>query len=177
MGAHGALSKGRFWEESARVPLVVRWPGHVQPGHTAALAQVFDVYPTIVEALGGTLTPGRFARSLLPVATGRSPSVRDVAVSEIGMKPPLGMMLRSGSHKWWQESDREFLFDLSTDPLETNNLATAPEDSKLLQEMRARALTFLRSTQINQAEGSKSKVQRVREAGGDTEKAKPNGKP
>ena len=24
MGSHGALSKGRFWEESARVPLVVR---------------------------------------------------------------------------------------------------------------------------------------------------------
>ena len=32
MGAHGALTKGRFYEESVRVPLVVRMAGHVSNG-------------------------------------------------------------------------------------------------------------------------------------------------
>ncbi|MBM3860662.1 MAG: hypothetical protein FJ395_13565, partial [Verrucomicrobia bacterium] len=59
MGAHGYLSKGRFYEESARVPLVMRWPGQIKTGRTKALAQMMDVYPTIVEATGGTLTRGR----------------------------------------------------------------------------------------------------------------------
>ncbi len=165
MGAHGALSKGRFWEESARVPLVIRWPGHVQSGRTKALAQLFDVYPTVVEAVGGTLSPGRFARSLLPVATGKAESVRDVAVSEIGMNAPLGIMLRDKQYKWWADRDREFLFDVEADPLEQNNLAAAAEHRATLEKMHVQVLNWLRSTQVNLAEGSKSKVQRVREAG------------
>ncbi|MEP6670058.1 MAG: sulfatase-like hydrolase/transferase [Chthoniobacter sp.] len=171
MGAHGTLSKGRFWEESARVPLVIRWPGHVQAGRTPALAQLFDVYPTIVEAIGGTVSPGRFARSLLPVATGQATSVRDVAVSEIGLTSPLGIMLRDPRYKWWADHDKEYLFDLDADPLEQNNLAASADHRETLQQMRERALTWLRSTQVNLAAGSKSKVQRVREA---AEKEKPN---
>ncbi len=68
MGAHGYLTKGRFYEESVRVPLVLRWPGHVKTGRSKAPVQMMDIYPTIVEAVGGELTPGRFAKSLLPIA-------------------------------------------------------------------------------------------------------------
>jgi arylsulfatase A-like enzyme len=164
MGAHGALSKGRFWEESARVPLVIRWPGHVQAGRNPALAQLFDVYPTIVEAVGGTVSPGRFARSLLPVATGQAESVRDLATSEIGLTSPLGIMVRDKRYKWWADHDKEFLFDIEVDPLEQNNLAGSAQHHEAFEKMRELALTWLRSTQVNLAEGSKSKVQRVREA-------------
>jgi len=176
MGAHGALSKARFWEESARVPLVVRWPGHVQTGRTPALVQLFDVYPTIVEAVGGTLSPGRFARSFLPVATDKATTAREVVVSEIGMTTPLGLMMRDARYKWWADSGRnresEHLFDLDADPLEQTDLASAPEHHDLLEKMRNRALTWLRSTQVNLAEGSKSKIQRSREAAEKEEKPK-----
>jgi arylsulfatase A-like enzyme len=74
MGAHGYLTKGRFYEESVRVPLFVRWPGHVKTGRSKAPVQLMDVYPTIVEAVSGELTPGRFAKSLLPIATGKKRS-------------------------------------------------------------------------------------------------------
>jgi choline-sulfatase len=163
MGAHGAQSKGRFYEESARVPLFIRWPGHVKPGRTAALAQMMDVYPTIVEAIGGELTPGRFAKSLLPVATGKTASVRDVAISEIGTVPPLRMMARDARFKWWAEEDREYLFDLQNDPLEQNNLAGNSEHRDTLSRMRDRMLTHLRSTQLNLSEGYVPKVQRLRD--------------
>jgi arylsulfatase A-like enzyme len=164
MGAHSAFTKGRFYEESARVPLVVRWPGHVKAGRTPALAQMCDVYPTIVEAIGGEVTPGRFARSLLPVATGKVESVRDLAISEIGTAPPLRMMAREARYKWWTEDEREFLFDLESDPLEQQNLADVPEHRETLNRLRERMLTYLRSTQVNLAEGYKPKVQRLREA-------------
>ncbi len=164
MGAHGALSKGRFWEEAARVPLVLRWPGRVRPGRTSALAQLFDVYPTIVEALGGAVSPGRFARSLLPVATGQRASVRDFAVSEIGMKAPLGIMIRNPRYKWWTTDEKEYLFDLQADPWEANNLAGAAEHREPLGLMRGLALHHFRTSQVNFAEGSKSKVTRAREA-------------
>jgi arylsulfatase A-like enzyme len=164
LGAHGALAKGRLFEESARVPLVIRWPGHVQAGRTAALAQMMDIYPTIVEAVGGEVTPGRFAKSLLPVATGRQASVRDLALSEIGKGAARNMMIRDARFKYWTDDRGECLFDLRDDPLEMHDLAGAPEHRGTLDRMRAHLLAHLRSTQVNLADGAKSKVKRLREA-------------
>ncbi len=168
MGGHGNLSKGRFYEESVRVPLVVRWPGHVKTGRSKAPVQMMDVYPTIVEAVGGEVTPGRFAKSLLPIATGQADQVRPIALSEIGDSPPLRIMARDERFKYWADEKREYLFDLENDPLEQHDLAVQPEHRDTLHLMREKLLTHLRSTQVNFAEGYKSKVQRLREA----EKAK-----
>jgi arylsulfatase A-like enzyme len=164
MGAHGYLTKGRFYEESARVPLVMRWPGHVKAGRNNSPVQMMDVYPTIVEAIGGELTPGRFAKSLLPIATGARDRIRPIAVSEIGDKAPLRMMARDDRFKFWADEEREYLFDLQTDPLEQHDLATDPAHRDTLNQMREKLLTHLRSTQVNAAAGYKPKVQRLREA-------------
>ena len=164
MGAHGYLTKGRFYEESARVPLVMRWPGHVKAGRNNSPVQMMDVYPTIVEAIGGELTPGRFAKSLLPIATGARDRIRPIAVSEIGDKAPLRMMARDDRFKYWADEEREYLFDLQTDPLEQHDLATNPAHRDTLNLMREKLLTHLRSTQVNAAAGYKPKVQRLREA-------------
>lgn len=164
MGAHGALTKGRFYEESVRVPLMMRWPGQIKAGRTKALAQMSDVYPTIVEAIGGEVTPGRFVHSLLPVATGKKEKVRNLAISEIGTVAPLRMMARDARYKWWAEEDAEFLFDLENDPLEQKNLADDPASKETLQMMRQKMLTHLRSTQVNQSAGYTPKVKRMREA-------------
>ena len=163
MGAHGFLTKGRFHEESARVPFVVRWPGHVKTGRSKAPVQMMDAYPTIVEAIGGKLSPGRFAKSVLPVATGRKDSIRALAISEIGNAAPLRMMACDARLKYWADEQREYLYDLEKDPLEMTNLADAAEHQDALDRMRARLLTHLRSTQVNFAEGYKPKVQRLRE--------------
>ena len=164
MGAHGYLTKGRFYEESVRVPLVVRWPSHVKTGRSKAPVQMMDLYPTIVEAVGGELTPGRFAKSLLPIATGRKDRVRPIAVSEIGDEAPLRMMACDGHFKYGADEEREYLFDLENDPLEQHDLAAESEHRDTLNAMREKLLTHLRSTQVNHSAGYKSKVQRLREA-------------
>lgn len=163
MGSHGAFTKGRFYEESVRVPLMLRKPGLVKPGRTKALAQSMDVYPTIVEAIGGTMTPGRFAKSLLPVATGKAESVRTVVLSEIARAAPVDIMIRDARYKWWAQDDAEYLFDLEQDPLEMQNLASSAEHHETANRMRSELVNYLRNTQVNLAEGSKSKVQRLRE--------------
>ncbi len=164
MGGHGYLTKGRFYEEAVRVPLLVRWPGHVKTGRSKAPVQMMDVYPTIVEAVGGELSPGRFAKSLLSIATGEKESIRPIAVSEIGDRAPLRMMARDSRYKYWADEQREFLFDLETDPLEMNELSEKPEHHETLNKMREKLLTHLRSNQVNLSAGYKPKVQRMREA-------------
>lgn len=44
--------KGRIYEGGQRVPLMVRWPGHIQPGTTSdAIVGPIDLYPTILDSL------------------------------------------------------------------------------------------------------------------------------
>lgn len=176
MGSHGYLTKGRFYEESVRVPLVVRWPGHVKAGRSKAPVQMMDVYPTVVEAVGGEVTPGRFAKSLLPIATGQKEQVRPIAVSEIGNTPPLRIMARDARFKYWADEEREYLFDLEADPLEQHDLAGEYDHHDTLNRMREKLLIHLRTTQVNAAEGYKSKVQRLREADGLPKKPNPRDK-
>jgi len=125
---------------------------------------MMDVYPTIVEAVGGELTAGRFAKSLLPIAWGEADHVRAIVISEIGDKAPPRVMARDDRFKYWADEEREYLFDLEHDPLEVHELSADPKHHETLSRMREKLLTHLRSTQVNRAEGSKSNVQRLRAA-------------
>jgi arylsulfatase A-like enzyme len=166
MGAHGALTKGRFYEESVRVPLVMRWPSKFQSGRTTALAQMMDVYPTILEAIGQKLTPQRFAQSQFPVAAGQTKFIRQLCISEIGNpgEPSIRWMATDSRFKYWTDEVGEALFDLQQDSFEMNDLAADPKHLADLNTMRHRLLEHLRFTQVNYGAGSKSKVQRLREA-------------
>ena len=150
IGAHGRMGKGSFHEESARIPLLIRWPGRIEPGgRTPALAQLFDIYPTIVDAIGGELSPGHFAKSMLPVATGAVKSVRDAVFSEIGSRPPLNYMVRISHYVWWVRRRKEALYDLETDPYQMQNLIDSPQHRNVLDEIRARHLRYFMETQTN----------------------------
>jgi arylsulfatase A-like enzyme len=164
MGAHGTLSKGRFYEESARVPLVLRWPGKIPAGRTRAPVQMMDLYPTAVEAAGGTVSAGRHAKSLLPLAKGEVTSIRPAAISEIGNPKGRNVMVSDGRYKWWLDENEEFLFDLSEDPFEMKNLAAESGSTDVRLRMQRLLIDHFRGTQTNLSEGYRSKVQRLREA-------------
>jgi N-acetylglucosamine-6-sulfatase/uncharacterized sulfatase len=44
--------KNTPWDESMRIPLLIRWPGRIAPGRDDLLISVADMYPTILELLG-----------------------------------------------------------------------------------------------------------------------------
>lgn len=164
MGAQGTLSKGRFYEESARVPLVIRWAGQIPAGRTRAPVQMMDLYPTAVEAVGGTVPAGRHAKSLLPLAKGEVTSIRPAAISEIGNSKGLNVMVTDGRYKWWLDEKEEFLFDLTEDPFEMKNLAEENGAIEVRLRMQRLLIDHLRESQTNLSEGYRSKVQRLREA-------------
>jgi len=58
LGAHGEVSKNNPFEESMRVPFVIRWPGVIPARRDALLLSTPDIAPTLLELTGlGARTP------------------------------------------------------------------------------------------------------------------------
>ena len=52
VGIHDHVTKNVHWEESMRVPFLVRWPGRIKPRQDDLLISTPDIYPTILELMG-----------------------------------------------------------------------------------------------------------------------------
>jgi arylsulfatase A-like enzyme len=83
-GAQWPFGKWNLYDAGIRVPLIVCWPGVIQPGtRSAAMVSWVDLLPTLLEAGGGTppeygLRDGQIdGRSFLGVLRGESDQHRD----------------------------------------------------------------------------------------------------
>src|SRR5262249_20239441 len=77
LGHHGRFEKHSLWEEAIRSPPLARWPGQIPPRqNTDALASLFDIVPTILEATGQPIPKSVQAKSLVPLLTGKSATHR-----------------------------------------------------------------------------------------------------
>lgn len=71
-------AKANLYDAGTRVPLAIRWPGHIAPATKLdAFVSLMDLPPTFLEAAGLAI-PGVFTgRSLLPLFTATPGAVRD----------------------------------------------------------------------------------------------------
>jgi arylsulfatase A-like enzyme len=123
--------KGFLYEGGVRVPLIIRWPGHGQPGVTCEqVACTNDLFDTILDAAGGRqpVDPTTDGRSLLPLVEGKTLPERPVYwhyphYANQGSRP--GGAMRRGRYKLVEdyETGRHELYDLSRDLAEQTNLA------------------------------------------------------
>ncbi len=137
-GHHRLSSKGPcVYEEIARVPLIVRWPGHVTPsGTTTALASHLDLMPTLLEFFGVTPPPILSGNSLFPVLREPTRSVQDHVFIEFNRfevdHDGFGgvMPIRAVTDGRWKLAvnllDTDELYDLATDPHELVNRIDDP---------------------------------------------------
>lgn len=149
LGERGMWFKQTFYEWSARVPLLVRWPGVASPGRrVAAPCSLVDLLPTFLEAAarngGARVEPvdALAGTSLLPEILGQGSSPRDVIseYSSEGVCAP-SRMLRRGDHKLVVTRGLPpLLFDLRADPRELDNLAGRPAHAALEAELSKRLL-------------------------------------
>ncbi|MFP4355973.1 MAG: sulfatase-like hydrolase/transferase [Phycisphaerae bacterium] len=71
MASHRIMGKGLMYEESARVPLVIRLPGQSQPRRVDCPVSQIDLVPTLLEAMGHDGPDDLPGGSLLNCARGR----------------------------------------------------------------------------------------------------------
>ncbi|MGQ9574793.1 MAG: sulfatase family protein [Thermoguttaceae bacterium] len=158
--------KADIWEGGHRVPLVVRWPGKVQPGSTSdQLVSLIDFMATFAEILGEKLpdNAGEDSVSLLPALLGcadrplREALVHQSAPGKFAIRQgPWKLILCPGSGGWSSPRDAEAtklglpkvqLYDLSADIGEKRNLqAEHPEIVRRLTALLEKYVAQGRST-------------------------------
>lgn len=150
-GSHHWNQKTVFYDESSRVPFILKWDGKTTTGTSDVLLNTgTDMIPTLCDFAGIEIPAGLPGKSLMAAATGKIPDwKRDFVVTENHMvqnEPvdgknyqPQGRMIRSDRYKYCiysEGDDKESLVDMQFDPLEMVNQARNPVYEKVLEQHR-----------------------------------------
>lgn len=136
---HRLASKGRFYDQSVKVPFLMRYKGVILPGKVDdhLVSSGLDLLPTLCDFAGADVPDALLGHSLRRVAEGKQlDDWRRYVVTE----NHTGRMLRSQHTKYcvYNEGEvRESLVDLRNDPGELMNLVSAPKYTNVLREHRA----------------------------------------
>jgi arylsulfatase len=152
-GAHGLLYKGpMMYEELVRVPLVISWPGRIEPGADRSLVSNVDLLPTLCDLAGVPAPPGIDGASLGPLLLRRDPAPRrrDTVFAEYHGKQKWRIpirMVRTDRWKYVRYRDgAEELYDLEADPWEIRNLAADPVSAETKRGLSARLDAWIART-------------------------------
>jgi len=157
-GEHDLNEERRLaYEESARIPLIVRYPKDARAGATPGeLVQTIDLAPTLLELAGAADTTARQGRSLVPLLRGERPEWRKSVLIEYysdTVFPRIRNMgyraVRTARYKYidYLELDgMDELYDLEADPFEFDNLVGSDRESRLRPTLEAELARLRRET-------------------------------
>lgn len=140
-GEHRKLGKDVPYEESIRVPLIVRYdPLLTQTGTRSELALNIDLAPTIAD-LAGVEAPAVDGESLVPLLTAEAETWRtDFAIEHLTGGAPAYCAVRTRTHIYVAHpTGEEELYDLVKDPYQLDSRHGDPFQRPLLDELRRRA--------------------------------------
>ena len=146
LGDHGLYDKRFMYEESIRVPFLVRWPEVIKPGEVqSAMGINVDFAPTFMDAAGLPLPADMQGRSLMPLFKGKMPSdwrgswyyryYHDPG--DHNTRAHYGV--RTTTHKliyFWKKNQWE-MYNLIADPSELHNLYSDPEQAETVVKLKA----------------------------------------
>jgi N-acetylglucosamine-6-sulfatase len=140
LGEHRKQGKHAVYEESVRVPLIVRGPGLPAGQVRSQLAANIDLAPTILDAAGAPPRLKMDGISLLPAA--RDPAsggTRSLVLEYLAGRDGYSAVRTTEGFLYAEHlnGERE-LYDLKTDPYELHNLAGEPAKADLEADLAQR---------------------------------------
>lgn len=145
LGEHGWYDKRWMFEQSLKMPFLVKWPKVIAPGRQVKeLIQNIDYAPTFLEIAGAEIPPAIQGRSMLPLfkkqlkpgswrtsiyyAYYQNPGIHNVPLHD-GVRTDRYKLFYLSQTKEWQ------LFDLRKDPDEMRSEYSNPEYAEVRKRM------------------------------------------
>lgn len=157
-GEHGLSSERRLaYEESARIPLYMRWPQRIRPGSVIdSYALSIDVAPTFLEFAGAPTAPQMDGRSLVPLLRGKKVPWRKSFLIEYFSDKVFPRVVQMGyqsvrTERWSyiryvDLEGMDELYDLRADPYQMKNLITDPAAQPALKSLKEELARLLEAS-------------------------------
>ncbi len=144
-GEHGLGDKRWAYEESVRIPLLIRYPRDFKAeSRPEQMVLNIDIAPTLLELAAAPIPAEMEGISVLEVLKGRRPARNQVAL-EYFMEPryqriPTWQTVRTDRWKYIRYTElpgMDELYDLKTDPYEMENAVNRPDAQETLKRLKA----------------------------------------
>ena len=154
---HGRLKHGHtLYEELVRVPLLLHYPaGGISPRKIDTPVSLVDILPTLAELTGASLKSDIAGTSIWPLAQGSNKAVSKRAIfghleqrQEVWQDIDNDVLYKMVVRDSWKlitqnvegATERQFVFDLATDPGEQNNLTS--QDAEAMHTLLETLLAY-----------------------------------
>ncbi|HJR60117.1 MAG TPA: sulfatase [Vicinamibacterales bacterium] len=134
---HGLYDKRAMYEESIRIPLLMRYPALVKRGVIDDVTLNIDLAPTLLQMIGVAGAEDTQGMSLLPAMQGRRRNKRSVFFYRYDRETPYStpslMGVRTPEWKlvrYQEEGQLHELYNVKKDPFEMKNLFESPRSRK-----------------------------------------------
>jgi len=146
LGEHGWFDKRFIYEESFKTPLLIRWPGVVEPGSTSdQMVQNLDFAQTFLDMAGIDIPGDMQGESLVPLLKGEEDQWdRDAVYYHYYEYPAVHMVKRhygivTREYKlahFYYDVDEWELYDRMKDPMELKNEYDNPDYADVVAELK-----------------------------------------
>jgi arylsulfatase A-like enzyme len=144
LGEHNFFDKRFMYEESLRMPFLIRWPGKIKAGSVnKAMILNVDFAPTMLDAARVKVPADMQGRSFLPLLEGRTPKDWRTAMYYRYYHPGHHNVaahygVRDSRYKliYFNKLDQWELYDLRKDPREMRNVYRDPAYAKIVEKLK-----------------------------------------
>jgi len=129
--------KWTVWEGGIRVPALVKWPGHIQPGRVSDQVGITMDLSASILAVAGAAVPSNYdGINLFPILEGRAPEVERTLYWRTDVGNRSMRAIRNGDWKLVVDGNHLFVFNLRQDVGERKDLTYQRTDiARLLRPM------------------------------------------
>ena len=139
-GSHKLIAKTTFYEESSKIPVIIKYPKIIKPKtvNENALISTIDIMPSLLDLAGLSIPDDLDGRSFKNEIL--YPNNKESTFNAVYSQNQFGRMVRFDNFKYVRSivygKRYEILFDIKNDPLESKNLINEFEHKEAAEKAK-----------------------------------------